>query len=61
MITSWTTNYSRVNHHRTKYLFHLELDSIIVNNASNVNLIQSQENFFHLRKMFTKKLFSGGW
>ena len=55
MITSWTTNYSRVNHHRTKYLFHLELDSIIVNNASNVNLIQSQENFFHLRKMLPKK------
>ena len=55
MIYSWTTNYSRMNHHRTKYLFHLELDSIIVNNASNVNLIQSQENFFHLRKMLPKK------
>ena len=55
MITSWTTNYSRMNHHRTKYLFHLELDSIILNNASNVNLIQSQENFFHLRKMLPKK------
>ena len=55
MLNSWTTNYSRMNHHRTKYLFHLELDSIIVNNASNVNLIQSQENFFHLRKMLPKK------
>ena len=46
---------SMMNHHRTKYLFHLELDSIILNNASNINLIQSQENFFHLRKMFPKK------